>query len=301
VNPSKNVHDLLRMMKFDRVFDIEQDEASALNSFGLSVLEGDGLNQARIAISLSKKPLLKKGGKLNLFKASLVAIAIFSVPAGGVPNPGGGTVNGKVTFTGAIAKPKPLDLSKEPACLKIHSADALMPENVVHGSNNTLRNVVVYISGAASDATPASPGPPATFDQRDCHYTTHVLAVHTGQEIKISNSDPFAHNIHPLAKINREWNKMQLPNTPAFSYAYDQEEIIPVKCNIHPWMRGYFVVLGTSQFAVTGEDGRFSLPNLPSGHYVVTAWHETFGTQSREFTISADESQTIDFVFKANP
>jgi anti-sigma B factor antagonist len=34
VNPSKNVHDLLRMTKLDRVFDIEQDEASALNSFG---------------------------------------------------------------------------------------------------------------------------------------------------------------------------------------------------------------------------------------------------------------------------
>jgi plastocyanin len=176
-----------------------------------------------------------------------------------------------------------------------------MPENVVRGGGNALRNVVVYISAAASGDTHASPGPPAIFDQRDCHYTTHVLAVRTGQEIKISNSDPFAHNIHPLAKINREWNKMQLPNTPAFSYSYDKEEIVPVKCNIHPWMQGYFVVLGTSQFAVTGEDGHFSLPNLPPGHYVVSAWHETLGTQSRDFTLSTDESQTINFVFKTNP
>jgi hypothetical protein len=83
--------------------------------------------------------------------------------------------------------------------------------------------------------------------------------------------------------------------------AYDKEEIIPLKCNIHPWMQGYFVVLGTSQFAVTGEDGHFSLPNLPPGHYVVSAWHETLGTQSRDFTLSADESQTINFVFKTNP
>ena len=238
---------------------------------------------------------------MNLFRASLVAIAIFCVPAGGVPSLGGGTVNGEVTITGTAAKPKPLDLSKEPACVKIHSADPLMPENVVRGDGNALRNVVVYISAAASDDTRASSGPPAIFDQRDCHYTTHVLAVRTGQEIKISNSDPFAHNIHPLAKINREWNKMQLPNTPAFSYAYDKEEIIPIKCNIHPWMQGYFVVLRTSQFAVTGEDGHFSLANLSPGHYVVTAWHETLGTQSRDFTLSPDESQTIDFVFRTNP
>jgi anti-sigma B factor antagonist len=33
VNPGKHVHDLLRMTKLDRVLDIEQDEASALNSF----------------------------------------------------------------------------------------------------------------------------------------------------------------------------------------------------------------------------------------------------------------------------
>jgi plastocyanin len=238
---------------------------------------------------------------LNLFRASLVAIVIFCVPAGDSPSLGGGTVGGKVIITGTAAKPKPLDLSKEPACVKIHSADPLMPENVVRGDGNSLRNVVVYISAAASGDARASPGPPAIFDQRDCHYTTHVLAVRTGQEIKISNSDPFAHNIHPLAKINREWNKMQLPNTPAFSYAYDKEEIIPIKCNIHPWMQGYFVVLGTSRFAVTGEDGHFSLPNLPPGHYVVSAWHETLGTQSRDFTLSADESQTINFVFETNP
>jgi len=243
----------------------------------------------------------KVGGKLNLFRASLVAVATFCVPAGGVPRLGGGTVSGKVTITGTIAKPKPFDLSKEPACVKIHSVNPLMPENVVRGADSALRNVVVYISAATSDATRASASPPAIFDQRDCHYTTHVLAVRTGQEIRISNSDPFAHNIHPLAKINREWNKMQLPNTPAFSYAYDKEEIIPIKCNIHPWMQGYFVVLKTSQFAVTGEDGHFSLPNLPPGHYVVTAWHETLGTQSRDFTLSPDESQTIDFTFKTNP
>jgi len=34
VSPSKNVQDLLRMTKLDRVLEIEQDEASALNSFG---------------------------------------------------------------------------------------------------------------------------------------------------------------------------------------------------------------------------------------------------------------------------
>jgi plastocyanin len=234
---------------------------------------------------------------MNLFKAGLLAIIIVSLPAGGVPSSGGGIVTGKVTLTGTVVKPKPIDLSKEPACVKMHAGKPLMPENMVMGADNTLGNVVIYVSGTADNTSHTEL--PADFDQRDCHYTTHILAVRTGQEIRISNGDPFAHNIHPLAKINREWNKMQLPNTPSFSYAYEKEEFIPIKCNIHAWMQGYFIVLNTNHFAVTGESGQFSLPNLPPGRYVLTAWHETLGTQSREITVTGNQSQTIDFVFKA--
>lgn len=236
---------------------------------------------------------------MNPFRVMIILFCL-CLPSAAVHGQGGGSVEGKVTFTGALVKAKPIDMAKEPACVKMHSAAPLLPENVVPGSNNTLQNVVVYISGGETDNT-LDPSRPAAFDQRDCHYATHVLAVRIGQEIKISNSDPFAHNIHPIAKINREWNRMQLPNTPPFSYAYDKEEFIPVKCNIHSWMQGYIIVLRTSHFAVTGEDGRFSLPNLPAGHYVLTAWHESFGSQSQDIIVSGDGSKTIDFIFKVKP
>ena len=94
---------------------------------------------------------------------------------------------------------------------------------------------------------------------------------------------------------------MQPPGTPPFSYAYDREEIILIKCNIHPWMQGYFVVLKTSHFAVTDDDGRFSLPDLPPGHYVVTAWHETYGTQTKEITVAPGAALSLDFTFIAKP
>jgi plastocyanin len=229
--------------------------------------------------------------------AGALTLALLGLPASGNPNPGQGSISGRVTFQGTPPKFKPLDLSKEPACVKMHSVMPLLPENVVMGSGNSLRNVVVYISAGAPDSA-VSKGTPVIFEQKDCHYTTHVLAVQAGQEIQITNNDPLSHNIHPLAKINREWNKIQPANTPAFSYAYDKEEFIAVKCNLHSWMQGYFAVLKNKHFAVTGEDGRFTLPDLPPGHYTITAWHESFGTQSKEFTIGGGETQTMDFVFK---
>ncbi|MBZ5539810.1 MAG: carboxypeptidase regulatory-like domain-containing protein [Acidobacteriia bacterium] len=237
--------------------------------------------------------------RMQLAKVCMVALSMVSAPAVVSPGPGAGAITGKVTFRGTPARAKPIDMSKEPVCAKMHPK-GLLTDNVVTGPGNTLGNVVVYISAGAPDSS-AAPATSVSFDQKGCHYTTHVLAFRTRQNVEISNSDPLSHNIHPLAKINREWNRIQPPETPPFSYSYENEEFIPVKCNIHAWMKAYFVVLKASHFGVTGEDGLFRLPDLPPGKYTITAWHETYGTQSQEITIAGDETQTVNFVFPAIP
>jgi plastocyanin len=227
---------------------------------------------------------------------SLIFLAFSPLKAG----PTGGTLVGMISYKGTLPKGKPLDLSKEPACVKMHASDPLLNESIVVGPGNGLANVVVYISAGEtdSDATPTST---ASFDQKGCRYKTHVLPVQVGQEIRIGNSDPIVHNIHAMAKVNREWNRMEPPGTPPFSYSYEKEEFIPVKCNVHPWMQGYIVVLKTSHFAVTGESGVFRLPNLPQGKYTVTAWHESLGTQTREFTVTSGETTTVYIAFSDKP
>ena len=208
----------------------------------------------------------------------------------------GGTISGKVTYTGTPVKQKPIDMSKEPSCAKQH-ATPVTTETVVTGANNTLDNVVVYISAGADDAS--APAQAVTFTQRGCQYLPHVIALHTGQELQVVNADQTSHNIHPLAKVNREWNKSQPPGSPAIQEKFDSPEFISVKCNIHPWMHGWFVVLKTNHYSISKDDGGFSLPNLPAGKYTVTAWHEDYGTQTQEVTITGNETKSVDFSFKA--
>jgi plastocyanin len=229
----------------------------------------------------------------------MAALFILSIPFMSGAGPSAGIITGRVTYTGTPAKPERINMSQQPECIKLNP-QPLMTEKVVTGRGNTLQNVVVYISAGESNSSPA-PATPVIFDQQNCRYTTHVLAFRVGQDVRISNNDPFNHNIHPMPQSNREWNKIQLPGTPPFSYAYDKQEIIPVKCNIHAWMQAYFVVLKTSHFAVTGEDGQFTLPNLAPGKYTITAWHETYGTRSQEITIADGQTLTVDFIFQAKP
>lgn len=235
---------------------------------------------------------------MRLGTISLVALPVLLGSAAFYPGSGSGTITGKVTYTGTPAKPKRIDLAKQPECNKLNP-EGLLTEDVVTGAGNALQNVLVYISGG--DSAPAAPAAAVAFDQNNCHYTTHVLPLRVGQDVSISNSDPFNHNIHPLAKINREWNRIQLPGTPPFSYSYENEEFIHVKCNIHAWMSAYFVVLKTSHASVTQNDGTFRLPDLPPGKYTVTAWHEIYGTEKQEVTLGGDEAQTVNFVFRATP
>ena len=232
--------------------------------------------------------------------AVLAGLAVLAASAMAVagPNPAGGTVSGKVTYEGTPAKMKPIDMSKEPSCAKVYSTPPLA-ESVVTGSGNSLENVVVYVSAGAPDDQ--APSTAAVLTLKGCLYIPHLHAYQVNQEIKIQNEDQTSHNIHPLPKLNREWNKSQPPGTPAISEKYDKAEIFPVKCNVHPWMHGTFAVLKNSHYAVTGDGGAFTLANLPPGKYTITAWHESNGDQSQEVTISGSETKTVNFVFKAKP
>jgi len=236
--------------------------------------------------------------------AGLVVLWVGGAAAGGggpqhrPPSLPAGTISGKVTYTGTLPKLRPIDMAKEPNCVMQHPTP-IMTQDAVTGPASSVRYVVVYIS-AGDQGAPAATDT-VHYDQKGCLYIPHVAAMQVHQPLAIFNDDPHSHNIHPLARVNPEWNKSQPKGAPAIRTSWDQPEFIPVKCNVHPWMHGYFVVLATPHFAVTDSTGEFSLAGLPPGKYTVTAWHERFGTQSQEVTIGGSETKTANFVLTARP
>ena len=237
---------------------------------------------------------------MEIERVVFAGIALLLAPALALSGPkrADGTIAGKVSFQGVAPRMKAIDMSHEPSCAKQYATPPTT-ETVVSGSGNALENVLVYVSAGAPD-DPA-PSAPVVFNQKGCRYIPYILAFHVNQEIKIQNEDDTVHNVHPQPKINREWNRSQPPGAPPITESYEKPEIFPVKCNVHPWMRGIFAVLKNSHYAVTGDGGTFSLPNLAPGKYTITAYHEIYGEQSQQVTIAGGETTTINFVFKIKP
>jgi plastocyanin len=211
----------------------------------------------------------------------------------------GGTITGKVSFDGTKPVMKTIDMSANPVCTRAHASSPQKSEEVIVNDNGTLRNAFVWIKAGLPDKNWQVPATAVELDQSGCMYKPHVIGVMAGQNIEIKNADPTNHNIHPLPQTNQEWNESQPPGSASKMQSFARQEVmIPVKCNIHPWMRAYIGVVSHPFFAVTGDDGTFTIKGLPPGTYTVETWHEKYGTQDQQITVGAKESKTVDFSFK---
>jgi plastocyanin len=241
-----------------------------------------------------------KAGYRLLVSVSVLLVCGFALfhSANRVNAASAGQVTGTVKLDGTAPHQRGIDMSKDPSCAAAHKDKPVTTENVVVGANGGLANVVVYVSqGLAGNEAPSSQ--PAQIEQKGCQYFPHVVAVDAGQHMKIVNDDQALHNIHPQPTKNPAWNKSQMPGGPALDVAWTNEEIpIPVKCNVHPWMQAYIVVV-KGPYSVSDNSGSFKLENLPHGNYTLTAWQETYGTQTQNVTVASGKPTAVSFTFKA--
>jgi plastocyanin len=206
------------------------------------------------------------------------------------------TVTGSISFSGEVPRFPPVNMSAEPDCMRMHQGRVPSDRAVVN--DGKLQYVLVWVSKGLEGKNFPVRTDKVTLNQEGCIYKPHVVAVQKGQPFNVINSDETTHNVHPLPRDNREWNKSQTARAPAIEYAFPRAEIkIAVKCNIHPWMQAYIHVLEHPYFSVSSADGSFEIGNLPPGTYTVQALHEQLGEQEMEITVGSSESKQLDFEF----
>ncbi len=208
----------------------------------------------------------------------------------------GATIKVKIFWQGKPYRGKLMKkMNKE--CTGFHQGTPPRSETVVTNENGTLRNVFVYVKNAPQGDYPV-PQEKVLLDQVGCVYVPHVFGVRVGQTLEIHNGDPTAHNIHFTPKKNPEFNKSQPRKGLIEKMTFKRAEVmVPVKCDVHPWMNAYAGVMNHPFFDTSGDDGVVTIEGLPPGTYELVAWHEKYGTKTKEVTVVTDETKKVKFEF----
>jgi plastocyanin len=207
-----------------------------------------------------------------------------------------GTVTGRVSFEGEAPNNPPVRLAGDPKC---SSAAGMTFENYLV-KDGGFDNVFVYVKDGLGTYHFDTPAEPVKLDQQGCRYVPHVLGLQVGQPLEVTNSDETMHNVHALPDANREFNFPQHVKDQRDTRTFTAPEVmVPLKCDLHPWMSAYVGVVAHPYYAVTTDGGRFELKHLPPGTYTIEAWHEKAGTQTQQVTIGEKGTKDVTFTFRS--
>jgi len=143
---------------------------------------------------------------------------------------------------------------------------------VVRVSDAPSRGAVVYLVPLYSE--PLAPeSEQVLLDQRNLHFVPHTLVVLPGQEVSFRNSDPLLHNVFSPDMLGEEFNLGTYPAGESRSYTFQRSGAHVILCHIHPEMAAYVFVIETRYHAVVDGMGRFRIDSIPSGDYMLHAWH----------------------------
>lgn len=186
---------------------------------------------------------------------------------------GTGVIRGRVYVEfpsgAATARPNVADLGVRP----------------MHGPTADERRSVVYLESAPRGAfEDRAEDARVRMDQRQETFIPHVLAIMTGTTVVFTNSDRTYHNVFSLSRT-RQFDLGRYRTGAAKSVRFDRPGVVRVFCDIHSHMSAFILVFGHRYFAITDDDGRFAIDDVPSGTYSVVVWNEGQPREVRRLTV----------------
>jgi plastocyanin len=118
-------------------------------------------------------------------------------------------------------------------------------------------------------------------------FVPHVRTILTGGSVAFPNKDPFSHNVFSNAEAG-PFDLGLYRRGVSMARTFARPGVYPVYCNIHSRMVSFVIALPTPYVATVAADGRFIIPDVPAGTYVLHAWHERAGgSVTREIVVPA--------------
>jgi len=220
----------------------------------------------------------------------------------------GGFLSGRVTLTGPVPRARSFHLIHAPNiefCARISDGKGhRILRDFTVSENSGLKDTVIAIQGIKKGKP--LPTKMQVFNIDRCHSDQYVIGVRNGENILVENKDPIRHEIvtyeiNEASYVTQKSNKAIIKQSSQIRSAYvgkDADEFL-IKCNLHPFLQTRGFMVDNPYYAISDEDGNFSLKDIPPGTYDVLAWHPFIPTRKGTVTIEEGKMSKIDFVFDA--
>ncbi len=186
---------------------------------------------------------------------------------------GAGTISGTVQWSGPMPHPATFPINKDNAICDPEKAGIRDLERLSVGSRGGVANTVVFLKDISRGKAMDIPEPRRFLDQKRCRYEPHILLVPQNTALQMKSSDAVLHTVHMDGAATYN---LPFPFTnQVVSRSMPSTGLVNLKCNGgHVWMNAEVLVVPHPYYAVTDENGKFELADVPSGDYEIVAWHE---------------------------
>lgn len=138
----------------------------------------------------------------------------------------------------------------------------------------------------------------ATIAMNGRSFVPRVRVVPVGSKVSFPNQDPFSHNVFSTSSLAR-FDLGLYPSGRAKDVTFRRAGVVPVYCNIHPRMTSFVLAVDTPYYTQVDANGRWRIPNVPAGDYIVHFWHERAEPVERPLTVVASGNPGFDVTLDA--
>ena len=202
----------------------------------------------------------------------------------------GGTIEGKVTFTGRVKKRTIIPTKDKSVCGGMRKVPL-----IIVGPDKGVKDSIVYLRKVKKGKAWPKQETIPVLDQKGCRFAPNVQVIRKGK-LAIVNSDPVLHNTHGYLckKLGKSCKRtafnLALPNqNQRVEKNLKRAGTVKVDCDAHGWMLGWMQVVDNPYYAITGTDGMFTMTDVPPGKYTLVAFQGYTGGLEIPLTVKANE------------
>lgn len=182
----------------------------------------------------------------------------------------GGTIKGEVKFIGNPPKLAPVKVTKnQDVCGASKPSEALTVS-----AKGGVKYAIGYLEGITQGKKYERKE--TLLNQEKCVFRDHVFAMVKGTDLSTKNSDPVLHNANMAVDGRQMFNFGQPKKEMVITKRVRRTGEVDITCDSHTHMRAYFLVFDHPYFAVTDDEGAFTIDNIPPGKYTLKLWHESW-------------------------